>query len=122
MARATQCTKCGRMGVDRAAVLPGSMAPVCMDCFRESTGSCPLPTSQRAGMLTVHLGQMLPRVSQTIIVCQTVTVSQTVTKGQTVTRAHRWSWPQTVTRSGTVPDSADILYSRLPPVTTRRRQ
>ena len=44
---AKQCPECGRRHVGRAAVLPGVPVALCLDCYKQKTGSYPLPGSPR---------------------------------------------------------------------------
>jgi hypothetical protein len=37
------CPECGRVHTGRAAVLPGEPGAVCLDCYKQKTGSYPLP-------------------------------------------------------------------------------
>ena len=60
----TRCPKCRRPSVAGAALLPGTLAVVCRDCFKELTGHDPLPSARPLGMLTLHQGQSLSDSAQ----------------------------------------------------------
>ena len=66
MAEVKACMKCGKRSVEPRAVLPGSSARVCLDCYKQEADCAPLPSPASPvpmpypGTMQAHAGQFEP--------------------------------------------------------------
>ena len=63
MSKINACMKCGKRSVEPRAVLPGSGARVCLDCYQQEVDCVPLPSPAPPvpipypGTMQAHAGQ-----------------------------------------------------------------
>ena len=97
MSKINACMKCGKRSVEPRAVLPGSGARVCLDCYQQEVDCVPLPSPAPPvpipypGTMQAHAGQFEPRTKKARIGNRKV-----VTKGKSSIPMSRGDEPGTM--------------------------